>query len=41
MLTALVSYGVITQAEHDGLVSICTVADPISVYAVSAALNGV
>jgi hypothetical protein len=41
MIDALLGYAVITQTEHDGLTSICTVADPISVYAVSAALNGV
>jgi hypothetical protein len=40
MLDALLGYGVITQTEHDGLTSICTVADPVSVNAVSAALNG-
>ena len=40
MLDALMAYGVITQAEHDGLKSIATFPDPVSADAVSAALNG-
>ena len=40
MLGALKTYNAITQAEHDGLISIATFPDPVSVDQVSAALNG-